>query len=635
MNLNDGSTTTGSDRAEQPEDNKPSGYFSVGFHRLLGGFYHNIVYTLAGAILFIAIMPIVLPIYMPYPEIQGYANIVYGLLGFVFGIFDFGSTHGAEINSNTKLNDGLLRFVGQHAIMHPAQAIKFIQLFAWFQMITGVIQITLISCVVLWWLPFTSLAHMSWFIIAYIVIQFPGCTQLFDSVFRGFQRFDSLNSYTFVKDQLLKPALQIIAVIIGRVLGSQVPALGELMGATIAWIASLWIAEILGFLYGGLVFRLRLAKATGLSIRDLFHRDFDRAIFRSLMTFSGKLWIQQLAGQFITMLNNLIIIALIPSYGIWIGLIDLGGTFTNLTAMQGQMMRNTTAPFSEAFLNGKKRLFQYHVFSLIKYFGFVSMSMIVPCVLFLPVVLKGFIAIVPALSPYAPLTYMLPLLLITQTIYGPLISLAGRLLPACDRPAAGVVLSLLTSPLYIVFLLLFVSLGMTWEAILWASFLASMAEVIAKICYFHARVFKIPIYSKGVAWQSLIAPSLAAGISMPVLWLLILGIIPILDLGILAIIVLSLFLVLFCIFIYPIFIFTPLYAFLGGFDEDTIRVFDVSIQLAGPSKFMMQGMSRIIHAVIPRSPLHGRFPLPFAKESEKERAELDAMKVVQGNSISN
>ena len=610
---------------ESNDSSTKDGYLTVGFHRLLGGFFHNVLYTIVGAILFVAIIPLILPIYMPYPEIEGYANIVYGLLGFAFGLFDFGSTHGAEINSNTKLNDGLLRFVGEHATANPGYAIKYLQLFAWFQMITGVAQITLLSCVVFLWLPFSNLVHMSWFILAYLLIQFPGCTQLFDSLFKGFQRLDALNTYTFFKDSLLKPVIQVCAVLVGRWYGSQVPALGELMGATIMWIASLWIVEIVGFIYGARVFRSKLGKTIGVSFADLFRPGFDRAIAKKLFSFSGKLWVQQVAGQFVEMLNNLAAIALVPSYGLWIGLISFGGMFTNLTAMQGQMMRNATAPFSESYLNGKKNLFQYYVCSLLKYFSFVSAYMTVPAVILFPVLLKAFTTIVPALSPYAPLEGMIGAIIITQTLYGPMISLSGRLFPACDKPTTGVVLSLISSPLYIIFLFWFASLGLTWEAIVWSRFVASIVEVTLKYIYFHARILRLPFGKKGVLWQCVVAPLIVSALSIPLLFLLLSAFTGMINAGIVAIALSTVFTIFFSMFIYPIFIFTPLYAFFGGFDDDTAREFDESISLAGPSKFIMRGMSRMIHAAIKHSPLHGRFPLPYYHDAVKEGKEIDSI----------
>jgi len=307
-------------------------------------------------------------------------------------------------------------------------------------------------------------------------------------------------------------------------------------------------------------------------------------------------------------------------------LITFAGMFTNLTAMQGQMMRNATAPFSESFLNGKKSLFRYYVSSLVKYFGFVSTYMIVPSVFLFPVLLKAFVGLVPALSPYAPLEGMISVIIITQTIYGPMISLSGRLFPACDKPATGVVLSLLTNPSFLVFLYLFTSLGLTWEAIVWSRFLASIVEVALKLIYFHKRILKLPFGKRGVLWQGALAPLIVAGITVPLLYILYSVMQSLASAGMVAIALLTAFTILFSMFIYPIFIFAPLYAFFGGFDDNTMREFDESIRLAGPSKFMMRGMSRMIHAAIKRSPMHGRFPLPFYHDAENEKKQLGSSK---------
>ncbi|MFX0100098.1 MAG: hypothetical protein ACFFCS_11000 [Candidatus Hodarchaeota archaeon] len=608
------------------EPSRIDGYKTIGFHRLLGGFYYNVLLILVGAIVFILIIPIVLPIYMPYPEIEGYSRIVYSLLGFTFGLFDFGSTHGSAVNSNTKINDGLIRFLGENVKKKPYLAMKYVQFFAWFQMFTGAIQITLISLVVLWWFPATELAHLSWFILCYILVQYPGFTQIFDSIFKGFQRLDALNAYNFLKGNLLTPLLQIAFVLLGRMLGASIPSLGELMGATIGWISSLWLIEISSFCYGGITFRSKIGKETSLSIIDVFRHDFDRKIAKDLLTFSGKLWFQYLASQFIEMLSSIIIILMIPSYGTFVGLISIAGRFSGAVGMVGSMMTNVTSPFSEAYLNGKKELFQYYTASLMKYFGLVCSYMLPTAMIFFPVMMGEFVKLIPGLGAYEPVVEMLPLILLTEAIYGPMISFSGRLLPSVDKPMKNVILALISNPFSIIFLVLFSLLGFSWQAILFSRFFAYMLEALLKYIYFNARVLKLPFGKKGVVMQAYVVPILTVLATLPLLLAMNEFLIkPFITMGLVPALVVTLLIVLFCFFIYPIFVFTPVYTFLGGFDANTVAVFDKAIPLAGPSKFIMKGMRVMIKAGARFSPLHDRFPLPHYEKAELQRQELDLL----------
>ena len=194
-------------------------YQTVGMHRLIGGFYYNMLAVLLGAIFFIAMFAVILPLIMKYPEIEGYNKIVYGFLGFAFGFFDLGSTRGQDANVAGQLNDGLLRFVGEYEHTDPKRAFKYVQVFVWFQMFTGVIQIALISAIALWWVPFTSVAHLGWFFLTYSLIQFPGCFQIFESIFKGFRQIHLFTIYTFLKDTVMKYGTQISCILIGSAIG--------------------------------------------------------------------------------------------------------------------------------------------------------------------------------------------------------------------------------------------------------------------------------------------------------------------------------------------------------------------------------------------------------------------------------
>ena len=81
----------------------------------------------------------------------------------------------------------------------------------------------------------------------------------------------------------------------------------------------------------------------------------------------------------------------------------------------------------------------------------------------------------------------------------------------------------------------------------------------------------------------------------------------------------------FSLFLYPIFIYTPLYAALGGFDDYGIELFEKSARLSGPSKFITKPMLWLMKLASKKSKLHNRFPLPCIELAEKERIELNQL----------
>ena len=130
----------------------------TGFHRPLGGFFYNYVLLLLVAVPGVLIVGIVLPIILPFPEALGYNAIVTALLSIFFILADLGMV------------EAITRYVGQHSTDNPKKALQYVSFFLWFQMISGLIQVTVVSLYVLTWLPLTSMNYASWFFLTYIMI---------------------------------------------------------------------------------------------------------------------------------------------------------------------------------------------------------------------------------------------------------------------------------------------------------------------------------------------------------------------------------------------------------------------------------------------------------------------------------
>jgi hypothetical protein len=199
-------------------------------------------------------------------------------------------------------------------------------------------------------------------------------------------------------------------------------------------------------------------------------------------------------------------------------------------------------------------------------------------------------------------------------------SISGRLFPAIDRPFTGVVLGIILSPLNLSLLIIGVTFGWSWFAIIFAKFVSSIISFCVNMSYFHFKFQKLSLFHKGVVWQSYIVPLIIAALTIPCLqWLLDTYIIswiawsPILMVSLIA---------LFCLFGFSIFIYAPLYGFLGGFDDHTLQQFEEAITLAGPSKIIMKALWFMVKCGMKLSPFKNKFILPFFKEAEKERIEL-------------
>jgi hypothetical protein len=616
------STNITPEKPDIPSAPKES-YNTVGFHRLLGGFYYNMVLFLFGTVVLIAMLAVVIPIVLPYPEIEGYAKIVYGLLGFAFGIFDLGSTRSStDPNMSSQLSDGLLKYIGDYATVDPPTAMKYIRFFCWFQMVTGLIQVTLISCVALWWFPFTNMAHLTWFILGYTLIQFPGCTSIYESVLKGFQQLDVLAKYQFIKDTFIKYGTMATGVIIGRNIGAQSPQIGELMGATIGYILALYFAEIITFIMGTIMFRQRVGKRIHFGSFEIFRPCFEKKVMTETLSFSFKLWIGNLFGQLLGLITNLVIIDQIPSYGLWVGLISVGTQFSGFVSMQGQMSRNSTSPLAEAYNNKKYDLFRFYIINIFKYNGFITGYLFVPMLIFFPRMLGEIVELVPGLGSYAPIVLILPLLIIKDALTNSIGSLSGRLFNAANRPMTGVIIGIILSPLNLIFTLLFLRMGMTYEVLIWAPFLGSIISIIVQFWYFNRKIMPLHLGIKNNIWHQIVAPIIMILVGWGIFTLIDIGIVtPTLDL--LTPFFWAPFLIIGALMLFPIIIFTPIYAFLGGIDDNTLSMMKEAAPLAGFSSWILNGIIRVASLVKRISPLGNRFPLPLYDEAERERLDLN------------
>ncbi|MBD3187764.1 hypothetical protein GF325_13090, partial [Candidatus Bathyarchaeota archaeon] len=141
---------------------RETGWDEVGFSRPIGGFFYNYILFILGALIVLAIGGTLLPAIVPYPEIFGNQAIVVGYFKLMFLLFDAG------------LGDALGRFLPEYRIKNPKRAIQYVSFFIWFQMFTGLMQVTIISVFVIIWLPQMTIGHLAWLILIYSTVQYPG-----------------------------------------------------------------------------------------------------------------------------------------------------------------------------------------------------------------------------------------------------------------------------------------------------------------------------------------------------------------------------------------------------------------------------------------------------------------------------
>jgi len=175
-------------------------------------------------------------------------------------------------------------FIGswpEENVTSPRTAIRYIQFFVWYQMISGLAQVTFIA----WWVfamvPRTELAYAMWFFLIYSTVQYPGMLGIFRGTLEAYQRYHKASLIQFIQTQIFENVMRIIFILIGRWVGAQNPAVGEIVGATAGALIALTFGTSsrpgLGAHWCAPVLR---SVDPDLKVRDLFHVEFDRVVVK-------------------------------------------------------------------------------------------------------------------------------------------------------------------------------------------------------------------------------------------------------------------------------------------------------------------------------------------------------------------
>nr|MDO8118016.1 hypothetical protein [Candidatus Sigynarchaeota archaeon] len=177
--------------AEASAPKSEENWQKIGFHRPLAGILFNLVFVFIAAGFGIVFAVWFIPnIVFPFASGLGYQDLVLNLFGLLFTVLDVGI--GASISM----------FVAEENIKNPRKGIFYLQFFIWFQMISGLFQVTGISIWAIFFAPGSNLGYAIWFLVIYGTIQYPGCLWIFNGGLQAYQRFDKARLVGFIQVQL-------------------------------------------------------------------------------------------------------------------------------------------------------------------------------------------------------------------------------------------------------------------------------------------------------------------------------------------------------------------------------------------------------------------------------------------------
>lgn len=326
----------------------------VGMHRQIGGFLIQLFLTLLLVIPRVVLTIMIYPRFiMPFPMAAGWYSFSVNLFLGLWTLFDLGTSV------------ALAKYFSEYRVSQPEEAVKYAQIFVWFQCITGVVQISIVAFIGSIVFPHTYLAHLSYVFIAHSLFQFPGFTLLFIHVFRGMNRIDYQQITNILKYVVFDALAPYILILLFRWWGSQNPIFGEALGGAIGQAIGTYMSEWLVFGVS-----IWLFKKLGFSITTLFRIDFEREQIKRALKFGAKWTIGAATVPLVWFYQMLLVSTNLLNWSALQGQYQLAWDLAIIVQVVGLFMESMLGGVSESYSHGKKKLTELYTAQGLKYGAF-------------------------------------------------------------------------------------------------------------------------------------------------------------------------------------------------------------------------------------------------------------------------
>jgi O-antigen/teichoic acid export membrane protein len=318
----------------------------VGFHRPLSGFFYNYLLSLLVMIPFNFVFTFYLErnYVNPFLEARGAWGAVTQFMGFFFALLDLGT------------GQAMVKYFAEYRVRDPERAITYAQFFIWFHALGGVLAVTILGIMAAIFMPETTVAFLTWFVILHTLSQFPGFTAIYTNLFRALQRFDYAQVLV-VLTYVLTPLIQMGTAIYMRHWGLLHPVFGEGMGVVFGFalggvVSNIVMGVLCSFFYHGMGFRLT----------TIFLAHFDKDTIKKSLSYGAKLTAGNMLSAASWGLLPVIMLAMIPNFfelnEIWLLTFTLTYPYIETGAY---MFVTLMSSVSESYSSGMMRLTQRYL----------------------------------------------------------------------------------------------------------------------------------------------------------------------------------------------------------------------------------------------------------------------------------
>lgn len=329
---------------------------NIGFHRPLAGFFMAFFLGILIFVPLIIYQNLILPVYLlPSAQALGIWGRVTQFFLVIWNFFDMGTSV------------AFIKFLSQHRVNDPRRAVQYGQVFVWWQVLSGAVQVAIMVALAGSVVPKTAFAIYAWSIVIHTFIQIPGFYQVMRHALTGLQRYDYAQIVDLAWAVLFPMISQPILVTLMFSWGKSHPAFGASMGGLFGMGFAAYTTELLTFLLG-----LWLYRRLGYNARLYFLAHFDWSVIKESFRFGifemlGSVFYG--IGQSVEILiSQIYLVNYAEVWGNWV----LAQNFVYAFNVLQPLLNNLMPSISEAISHGRKKLSQYYSAMGYKWGGMIS-----------------------------------------------------------------------------------------------------------------------------------------------------------------------------------------------------------------------------------------------------------------------
>lgn len=567
----------------------------VGMHRQLGGFliqlFLGLLIILPNVVMSALVFPLII---LPSPQAAGFYDFTIRFFEALWLFFDLGTSI------------VLVKFFSEHRVKRPQQAIKYVQIFVWYQMLSGIAQLFLISFLGSMIFPHTFLAHMTWIFVTHAFFQWPAFFLVFMYLFQAMNRIDYYQILNILLYGIFNISLQYVVIVIFRFTLGKNPIFGDGLAGAIGYSVGFYVIQVTSFFIG-----LWMFKRLGFSLKSIFRIDFSWAEIKEALRFGLKWMLGAILPPLGWFIQLYLLSTFLPNYTQQQGYFSIAWNFAMIVMLVGLFLQGILPAISESYHAKKKALTRYYTVSALKWAAYFDWYLVAGlAAIGWRFILGG------AGAEWEGASVLIIWFLMFHSI-GYFSWLGDWAFAGSDRPGwaaiSWVIEQVLRAGILAICIPRYTFFKTTFNSPMVAIMFAYFPALIAKNIFMWWQIRRNDYFKfkwKDLLWQGVAAPLLAA--------LLLFGIFE----GLFRLIwqgeIITSVVILLIGTLVGLYLFAFLASWFGAFDNNTLEELKKATGMAKGFGFMAKPLYKVTEWASKISPLHNKFPISIYDEALKE-----------------